>query len=73
MHMYTTPTHTHHTFSTTPSVSQFPYQIFLLVVSKGCKPRVGIALGKRPDVAIFGALRNIITDVRTVVGDMKSD
>ena len=23
---------------------------------------------KRPDVAIFGALRNIITDVRTVVG-----
>ena len=24
--------------------------------------------GKRPDVAIFGALRNIITDVRTVVG-----
>ena len=24
--------------------------------------------GKRPDVAILGALRNIITDVRTVVG-----
>ena len=24
--------------------------------------------GKRPDVAIFGALRNIITDVRAVVG-----
>ena len=29
--------------------------------------------GKRPDVDILGALRNIITDVRTVVGDMKSD
>jgi len=27
--------------------------------------------GKRPDVAILGALRNIITDVRTVVGALR--